>query len=162
MNDFIEQKNRVHAFVERLVGGTSLDWEFYNTIENADIYIFPRGESNDIKVKIHFVLNNKFTGNPPNYHMPSTILTVKEMIDHLSEDNVYFLVVKCRGTIEYPQMYYLDKYANIPKEELEGKSRHGKHIDTMQVRSHTWYDKRFHPVGKGCSNLIRDIETLLK
>jgi len=163
MNDFIEQKKRVERFLNVFLPPTFLGWNFCDETQNADVYIFQRKSPyGKIRMKIHFVLEGKFTGNPPNYHMPSTILTVKEMMDWLTVSGVCFLVIKCRGIVEFPQLYYIDKYANIPKEELEGKSRHDKRIDTIQVHSHTWYDKRFHPVGKGCSNLIRDIETLLK
>lgn len=157
-SDFHKQIERITYFLLKLFEESPLDWMFCNKSVGTDVYIFEkRNPEYRIRIKIHFVIDNRFSSNPPNYNFPPKINTVEEIISLFEERNVYFLIILCYKGIEYPRMFYIDKYSNIPKDELKAVSRHGKRIDRIEVKTQKWYNKKMLTVGWKCSQLVRYI-----
>ncbi len=191
-NDARKLKDNITLFLSNYLKDTNLDWTFctpesvpiehasskakeWNTkrgrsenkgqLDSAgyDVYFFLRDNPNlKIRVKIHFVLNGKYSSNPPNYNLPYDVRSLNDAIFYLRERNIFFLVVTCHSNVKYPRMFYMDQYENIPYVELDAKSRWGNRIDRIQVRSHKWYNKKYKVVGLNCTHLLEKIKLHIK
>lgn len=126
-----------------------------------DVYVYHKETPNiRARIKFRFIFDNVYR-NEPKYNYPYDIHTKQEMLHYLKERDVYFCVILFYGAIEFPRMFWLNRYDSIREDQWEEGSRYGKRMDYIYTKSDVRLSK-FSVVGEKGKYLLNSLLQICK